>query len=76
MSANDNTLLVRRYMEEIVNTGEVERIGDFISPDYVEVHANERYPVGIDGAGEHVFGVRRTFPDLKLTIEIRTAEGE
>ena len=36
MSANDNTLLVRRYMEEIVNTGEVERIGDFISPDYVE----------------------------------------
>lgn len=32
-----NKLVVRRFMEEVVNTGHVDRLADFISPDYVEV---------------------------------------
>jgi predicted ester cyclase len=76
LSVDDNKTLVRRYYEEVVSTGRVERLADFISPDYVEVHENVRYPLGIAGAEEHILGVRRTYPDLRLTVERQIAEGE
>lgn len=68
--------LVRRWYEEIVNTGDVRAIADFIAADYVEVYDNVRYPIGLEGAAEHVRGVRRTYPDLHLTIERQIAEEE
>ncbi len=70
-----NKQLVRRWIEDVVNTGNVDRLERYISPDYVEVHENVRYPVGIEGARSHVLGVRRTYPDLHLTIEQQIAEG-
>ncbi len=76
MSIQDNKKLVRRYYEQIFNTGSVEEIRGFISPDYVEVHDNKRCSIGLDGAREHVLGVRRTYPDLHLTVEQQIAEDE
>jgi len=76
MTIETNKALVRRYYEEIVNTGQVDDIDRFISPDYVEVHDNERNAVGLEGARDHVLGVRQTYPDLHLTIEQQIAEGE
>ena len=48
----------------------------FISPDYVEVYEGISYPIGIKGAKEHIVGVRKTYPDLKLTVEKQIAEDE
>jgi predicted ester cyclase len=76
MSVDENKLLVRRYHEEIVNTGDVDRLAEFIAPAFVEVHDNASYPVGLEGAREHVLGVRKTYPDLHLTVEQQIAEGE
>ena len=76
MSTTENKLLVRRYIDEVVNTGDVDRVGLFVSPDYVEVHEGKRYALGIQGAREHIRGVRETYPDLKLTVEQQIAEGE
>jgi predicted ester cyclase len=76
MSTVDIKTLVRRYYEEIVSTGAVHRVPEFISTDYSEVYNNVTYPVGIDGAKEHILGVRRTYPDLRVTVEQQIAEGE
>lgn len=76
MSGDDNKALVRRYYEQVVNTGKVDDIDRFIASDYVEVHDNRRYPLGLEGAREHVLGVRRVYPDLHLTVERQIAEGE
>jgi predicted ester cyclase len=76
MKASDNKKIIRRYIEEIENTGDVTNIHEFISEDYVEVHDGERYQLGIQGAIDHVLGVRRVFPNLKLTIENQISEGE
>ena len=64
------------YIEEVVNTGDVARLPAFISPDYVEVHAGRTHPVGLAGAREHVLGVRRTYPDLRVTLGRQIVEGE
>jgi predicted ester cyclase len=76
MSVAENKLLVRRYYEEVVNTGNVDDIAEFISPDYVEVYQNTRYAMGVEGAKQHVFGGRQTYPDLHLTVQRQIAEGE
>ena len=76
MPVANNKLLVRRYYEEVVNTGDVDRLNEFVSPNYVEVHDDSRHSVGLEGAKEHVLGVRKTYPDLHLTVEQQIAEGE
>ncbi len=76
MSVDENKVLVRRYYEDVVNTGNVSRLAEFISPTYVEVHDNTRQRVGLEGAKEHVLGVRETYPDLHLTVEQQIGEGE
>jgi predicted ester cyclase len=72
----ENKSLLRRYYEELVSSGAVDEVPRFVSTDYVEVHDNKRSLVGIDGAKEHLRGVRRTYPDLRLTVEQQIAEGE
>ena len=76
MLYEENKRLVRRYYEEIVNTGDISSIGNFIAPDYTEVHEGKRYVIGIKGAKDHILGVRQTYPDLHITIDQQIGEGE
>jgi predicted ester cyclase len=76
LSTEENKLLVRRYYEEVVNTGNVGELPTFISPDYVEAYQNTRRTVGLEGAKQHVLGVRETYPDLHVAVEQQIAEGE
>ena len=76
MDPFDNKVFIRRFIEEIENTGDVTNIREFISEDYTEVYEGERYPIGIQGAIDHVLGIRRVFPDLNITIENQVSEGE
>jgi predicted ester cyclase len=76
MLAKENKILIRRYISEVINTGNVENIEQFISPDYVEVHEGKTYKIGIEGAKEHVLGVRQTYPDLYLNVKHQIAEGD
>ncbi len=76
MGTPDNKTIIRQYIERIENTGDVSDIREYISEDYTEVYEGERYPIGIKGAIEHVLGVNRVFPDLKISIENQISEGE
>ena len=68
--------IVRKYTEEIINTGNIERISEFIDNNYVEEYNEQRYNLGIQGAIQHVLGVRKTYPDLELKIKHQICEGE
>jgi predicted ester cyclase len=72
----DNKSIVKNYIEKVVNTGDIEIITQFISSDYVEIYNSKRCFIGINGAKEHIKGVRNTYPDLKLSIDNQIAEGE
>jgi predicted ester cyclase len=76
MSVEDNKRIVLRFYEEVVNTGKVDGIGEFISEEYTVSYDGARHAVGIEGAADHVVGVRKTYPDLHITIERQIAEGE
>ncbi len=72
----ENKQLVRRYFEEVFNTGAVDRLPDFVAPEYVEVYDGRIHPLGLEGARAHVLGVRKAFPDLQITIEQQIAEDD
>jgi predicted ester cyclase len=72
----DNKSLVKDYIELVLNAGDISLIPKYVSPDYVEIYNNKKYPVGIEGAKDHIIGVRNTYPDIKLTINQQIAEGE
>ena len=71
-----NKDLVRRFIQEVVNTGNTGQIGEYLADNYTEVFDNIRYPIGLEGARAHIAGVRATYPDLLLDIDFQIAEGE
>lgn len=76
MENMENKAIIRQYAEQIENTGDVSSIHEFIAEDYTEIYLGERYSIGITGAIEHILGVRRVFPDLKISIQNQISEGE
>ena len=74
--STQNKELVARYINQVVNTGNTENIEDFVASDYTEVYRNQRYFSGVEGAREHIRGVRQTYPDLHLEIEMQLSDGD
>jgi predicted ester cyclase len=75
MSTEHAKTLVRTYYERVVSNGEVDRLEDYVSADYTEVYRGVRHAVGVEGAREHIVGVRKTYPDLRLRVDLQVAEG-
>ena len=74
--AESNKRLVRRFYEEVVNTGDVARIEAFVGPGCIERDGRVVVQSGIEGMAEHVRGVRAVYPDLEVSVERQIAEGE
>jgi predicted ester cyclase len=72
----DRKMIVKQYIENIINNGNADEISEFISPHYTEVYNNRRYRLGIEGAKKHVTCVRERYPDLSLSVEFQVEEGE
>jgi predicted ester cyclase len=76
MSEAENKLLIRRYIEEIVNTGDTGRLPELVAPDFRDQNDPPGRKGGIEGCRQHITDVRTTYPDLHLTIEDQIAEGD
>jgi predicted ester cyclase len=71
-----NKALVRRFILEVVNTGDVDRLAELVSPECIETDGKVRVHSGVPGMAEHIRAVRAIYPDLFLTIDRQIAEGE
>jgi len=76
MSIQQNKDLVKRFYEEIVSTGDVDRIERFVSDGYTEVVDGTRYSTGLEGARSHIIGVRQTCRDLGIVVQQQIGEGD
>lgn len=66
-------VLAGRFLEEVVNAGAVDRLADFLAPEYV---APLLGIAGIDQAREHLLAFRHCYPDMVVTVEGQVAEGD
>src|SRR3712207_3904833 len=75
--AEENTVLVRRFFEEVWVKGNVAAIDEFVSADYVEHAAVPGdQPSGFEGLKLLITAFRGAFPDLKSNLEDIFAEGD
>jgi predicted ester cyclase len=75
MSAEENKTIVRRFLEEVVNTGNLALADRFIAP-LIHDHNAGTEPLGLEAYKRHILAVRTTYPDFQVTIEDLIAEGE
>jgi steroid delta-isomerase-like uncharacterized protein len=77
MSQEKNKEIVRRWIEEGFNRGNLERIEEVYSPDFVAHDPHDPTPlVGIEGARRLVGLYRDAFPDATFTVDDLIAEDD
>lgn len=76
MSMEYNKALTRRFIEQVLSTGDLDRLGEFMSPEYVEHSPPPGAPPTIEGVTIAFQKYRAAFPDFKYTIEALVAEDD
>ncbi|MDQ4001303.1 MAG: ester cyclase [Actinomycetota bacterium] len=76
MTEEENKALNRRFVEEVINQGNIDAIDELIDPGVVDHAAPPGFPTGREGAKQFAAMMRAAFPDLHLTIEDMIAEGD
>jgi steroid delta-isomerase-like uncharacterized protein len=74
--AMDNIGLVRRYIEEVWNKGNLALVDELVSDKYVAVEPIVGDVRGLEALRTQVQVFRGAFPDLRLTIEEIGTAGE
>jgi steroid delta-isomerase-like uncharacterized protein len=77
MSVEANKAVVQRFVDEVLNQGNVAAIDELLTPDFVE---HEELPPGVPAGREAtkaMFGmVHSAFPDFKVTVKHLFGEGD
>jgi steroid delta-isomerase-like uncharacterized protein len=76
MSEETNKALLRRFVEELVNRGNMAVAPELVAPDFIELDPFPGQAPGRAGLIESIERLRTAFPDLIWRIEEMVAEGE
>ncbi len=69
MAEENNRVLTRRYVEEVINQGNIHAIDELLDPGIVDYGTPPDFPTGREGAKRFTAMLSSAFPDLDLTIE-------
>ena len=72
----DNRSIVRRFIEESINQGQIESAAKFVWEDVVEQVPFPGQGPGLEGLQDVLRGLRSAFPDLYFGVEEQIAEGD
>ena len=74
---DQNKDLARRFYEEVVNTGELDRVEEFCAQDFVDHEEGPPgTPDGIEGVKAFVKMFRDGFPDMRTSLEDVLEDGD
>ena len=76
MSAEGSKGIVRRFVEEVQNGGNLAALDAICAPGYVNHSAPPGVPTDREGLRQLTALFRAAFPDGRMTIEEMVAEGE
>lgn len=72
----DNATIVRRFTEEVITQGQIERAGEFVWEDVVEQVPFPGQGPGLEGLKGVLHGMRTAFPDLVFSVVEQVSEGD
>ncbi len=76
MSTEENKARERRFVEEIINKGNMAVAPELVNEDFVELDPLPGQQQGREGLTDIIAMMRTAFPDLEWTIEELVAEGD
>lgn len=76
MSSEANKRILRRFFEELFNTGDLSVADEIVALDYVNHNTIPGEPYGREGLKAFVTLLRTAFPDIHFTIDDQLAEGD
>jgi steroid delta-isomerase-like uncharacterized protein len=71
-----NRDIVRQFIEQVINRGEIDSTDQFFWDDMIEQVPFPGQGPGIEGLKSVLRGLRAAFPDMQWTIEEQIAEGD
>jgi steroid delta-isomerase-like uncharacterized protein len=74
--AQENSTVVRRFAEEVITQGQIDRAAEFAWEDVVEQVPLPGQGPGLEGLKDILRAMRHGFPDLVFAIHEQIAEGE
>lgn len=75
-ATSQNKATYRRFVEEVINEGNIDVVEEIFSPDYVDHSRPPGAPEGLDGVRGIPKMFRGGFPDLHFTIDQMVEEGD
>jgi steroid delta-isomerase-like uncharacterized protein len=72
----DNSAIVRDFVEETINQGRIDSTERFVWEDVVEQVPFPGQGPGVEGLKDVLRGMRAGFPDIHFAIEEQIAEGD
>jgi len=76
MTTEANKADARRFVDEVVNRGNLALIDELLAPDFVDRSAPPGVPPTREGVKTFFAMIRGAFPDLHTTIDDQIAEGD
>ena len=72
----DNMRKIKHFYEHVTSNNLIDEISEYIA-EYCIVRIGDKiFPVGIEGMKQHMIEVRKTYPDLKMTIIRQYNDGD
>lgn len=75
-SNNSNSSIVRGFIEEVLNQGNIDAAGKFFWEDMVEQAPFPGQGPGLEGLKDVLRGLKAAVPDMHWTIKEQIAEGD
>jgi steroid delta-isomerase-like uncharacterized protein len=72
----NNSAIVRRFIEETINQGQIDSAAQFAWEDVVEQVPFPGQGPGLEGLKDVLRAMRAGFPDLHFSVEEQIAEGD
>lgn len=76
MHPPQNIALIRHYIEEVWNAGDVSQLEKLFAPGYRRHLSPNADPLTTDGQRQRITEFRQAFPDIRFTIEDIMAEDD
>jgi steroid delta-isomerase-like uncharacterized protein len=76
MPTPENKAVIRKFVEEVINQGQIERANDLVVENFIELDPLPGQQQGREGLKAIIGYLRSAFPDMHWTIHEMIAEGE
>lgn len=72
----ENKDIIKHFYEVISSNALIDQYDKYVSKDCTIRIGEEIIPVGIEGMKQHLINVRKTYPDLKITVSRQYCDGD